>query len=168
MLELISTAGRGNYTLVEESRDVAQLKYKNWLSSTAIVSIDDRVIEIKPKNIWHSKNIISIDGTKVGTIRTNWKGHIIIERQHEDTTKRWTLKNKGFMKYVFKLYDEQNDVVLTLESAMNWKKLSYQYRIELLDTGYDIDFIKELVIYCGYGINMHLNMIAAGSFGAAG
>lgn len=166
-MKLTSSSGKGDFTLVKENQKIFELKYTNWFSSKARTALGEEMIEIRPQNIWCSKFDIFKQDLDQGDIIFNWKGNIIIRlMQEEGVEKSYLLRAKGFWNQSFELTDEADHVILLFAPSMNWKKLNYNYDVQQISEEYDEQRIHELLIYCGFGANLYMTMMATGVAGA--
>lgn len=157
-----STSSKGDFIIEDNGIQKIELQYKKWFSSYAKAVYDNSIIEIKPQNIWCSKFDIYIDEKDIGDIIFNWKGNMIIRVINENNLENnYILKFKGLWKSSFKLENENGDVLLILKPSLNWKKLNYNYDIEIIANYYDEKELMKLLIYSGYSANLYMSMIAA-------
>ena len=160
-MKIISTSGKGNFKIERDSVEILELVYQNWFSSTASTTYNKTEIEIKSKNVWGSKFDIFKNQIDKGDIIFNWKGDIIIRLiDQSNNESSWLLKSKGFWKQQFELSDENDNLVCILRPNMNWSKLNYNYEIEYFLDTIDQEMIIQLIIYCGFGINLYMTMMA--------
>lgn len=166
-MKLTSSSGKGDFVLVKEGQNIFELKYTNWFASKARAEWGEESIEIRPKNVWCSKFDIFKNDLDQGDIIFNWKGNIIIRLMQEDgIEKSYLLKAKGFWNQTFELTDEADNVMLLLAPSMNWKKLNYNYDVQQISAACEEERIHELLIYCGFGANLYMTMMATGVAGA--
>ena len=161
-MQIESTSASGNFEIKSNGKKLLKLTYSNWFASNALTSFDSNNIEIKPKNIWQSKFDIIKDGIDKGDISFNWKGNVIIKLENENKVQnQYLLKAIGFWKLGFELIDEKENKILSLKPNFNWKKVNYNYEVEL-NNQEDCKESIELLIYSGFGANLYMTMMMAG------
>jgi hypothetical protein len=163
-MQIKSTSAKGSFEIKNNNGErLLELTYSNWFAVNAKTSFDSIDIQIKPKNIWLSKFDILKNGTDKGDIAFNWKGNIIVRLEIDNKSEnQYLLKAVGFWKLGFELLDEKERKILSLKPNFNWKKISYNYEIELADNQKENKEIIELLIYSGFGANLYKAMMMAG------
>ena len=160
-MKIVSSAGKGNFKLIENNQEICELVYNNWFSEKAKTSLNGNNIEIKPKNIWTSRVDIFKNENKIGDITFNLKGHMVIRLTKSNGEEfNYLLKNKAQWRLRFDVFNESDVHQFSLNSTNTWTKLNYDYDIEM--TEYDSKFeIEELIVYCGYAANLYLAIIGS-------
>ena len=65
-LKLSSSSSKGDFKVLEGTRVICEVVYKNWFSSKATTNLNQAVLEIQPKNIWtRLSEVTSISIAKV-------------------------------------------------------------------------------------------------------
>ena len=160
-MKIVSSSGKGDFKLIEENKVICELVYENWFSGKAKTIIVGNKIEIKPKNIWTSKVDIFKNENKIGDISFSLKGYMVISLVKPNGTEiSYVLKNKDKWKLQFGAYNENEILQFSMVSANNWKKLNYNYYVEMAEYDSSIK-IEELLIYMGYAANLYLAIINA-------
>ncbi|MEN2283734.1 hypothetical protein AAGF08_16440 [Algoriphagus sp. SE2] len=72
----------------------------------------------------------------------------------------FSLKRTGVWKSDFSILDENGNPILNFIAKSNWRKLTTDYQIEILQSNESVD-IHELILYCGYAINLHIALSSA-------
>ena len=161
-MKIESTSANGNFEIKNNGKKLLELTYSNWFASNAQTSFNSINIEIKPKNIWQNKFDILKNGIDKGDISFNWKGNVIIKLENENKVQnQYLLKAIGFWKLGFELIDEKENKILSLKPNFNWKKVNYNYEVEL-NNQEDCKESIELLIYSGFGANLYMTMMMAG------
>tara|TARA_Y100001968_G_scaffold331648_1_gene386983 strand:- start:2563 stop:3066 length:504 start_codon:yes stop_codon:yes gene_type:complete len=149
------------------SKNILLLKYENLFSSKANTNYKNTKISIKPKNIWCSKFDIYKNEEDVGDIISNWQGNIIIRNSFKgETEKSYLLEAKGFWKQKFELINESKKLILVMEPKM--RSPGFDYKIDTSNNTLSEDELIELLIYCGFGANLYMQMMSASLGFAAG
>lgn len=151
-MKIISTPGNGNFKIENNEHKLLELNYKNWFSSTASTNFNNKEIEIRPKNFWHSSFDIFHNGKDVGDISFNWMSNAIITIKNE----KYLLKAIGLWGLKFEFLDENEDRMFLIKPSLKWNKLKYDYEIELIAENYELNQLIELLIYVGFGANLHM------------
>ena len=161
-MNLISTSGNGSLKLMDEHRELVKLSYTNWFLGKAETYLERQKIEINPKGLFSTSAEIRRHGRKIGGISMSWKRKMKIHFENSTGEKSsFTLKRTGTWKSDFNVQDEHGNTVLNFISNSNWRKLKTDYQIEILQLKETID-LNELLIYCGYAINLHIAISNAG------
>lgn len=162
-MKILSTSRRGNFILEKDSRDILELVYPKWYSSQAYTDYNGNNILIEPKNIWRRSFLIFKNDMEIGKISFSWRTNIKIRlgSGNSRTDKNYRLKARGFWNKRFELMNEDDIVLLTLHSKMNWKRFKLNYDIEIMNANLQEEQLIELLIYCGFGANMYRKMQAA-------
>lgn len=157
-MQIKSTSGTGNFEIKNENDErVLELIYSNWFASNAKTSYKSNNIEIKPKNFWASKFDILKNELDIGDLTFNWKGDVVIQLTNsEQTENNYLLRAKGFWKMAFELLDGNEVKILSLRPNFNWKKVGYDYEIELANNVENQEEIMELLIFSGFGANLYM------------
>lgn len=151
-MKIKSTSGKGNFNIVINDNQLLELNYKNWFSSTANTKFNGLEIEIKPKNLWNTSFDIFHNGIDVGDITFNWKSNAIITVNDN----KYLFKAIGIWGLKFELLDENEDRIFLIKPSYKWKKMKYDYEIELTNEAYELNKQVELLIYAGFGANLHM------------
>ena len=159
-MKITSTSARGNFEIKGDSgKKLLELTYSNWFASKAETSFESNKIEIKLRNIWHSKFDILKNGVDNGDIGLDWKGNVNIKlKSVNGVEKQYLLKAIAFWKMGFELLDQNETKILALKQSFNWKRISYNYDIEIADNQKVNPEILELVIYSGFAANLYVAM----------
>jgi hypothetical protein len=163
-MEIQSTSARGNFEIKDNNGEtLLELTYANWFAGKAETSFESIDIQIKPKNIWQSQFDILKNGIEKGDIVFNWKENIIITLKIDNKSEnKYLLKAISPWKMGFELLDEKERKILSLKQNINWKKISYNYEIELADNQKVKQEIVELLIYSGFGANLYMTVVMGG------
>lgn len=160
-MKIISSSAIGNFKLIDRDQEIYELEYNNLFSQKAKTEFNGNIIEIRPKSIWTSKASIYKNQKEIGDISMNLKGQIVIKLLTAKGNEfNFFMKNKGLWNPKFKVFNDAKVLQFSLNSANNWKKLNYDYTIEMAEFRSEFDF-KELLIYCGYAANLYLALISA-------
>lgn len=151
-MKINSASRNGNFNILNNDIKLLELKYKNWFSSTAKTEFNNLEIEIKPKNIWNTSFDIYHNGIDVGDITFNWKSNAIITINED----KYLFKAIGLWDLKFELLNENEDRIFLIKPNYKWKKLKYDYEIELTSETYELNRQIELLIYVGFGANLHM------------
>lgn len=151
-MKIISTSGNGNFKIVEHESEFLELSYKNWFSSNASAHFNNKEIEIRPKNFWNTSFDIFRDGVDVGDIAFNWMSNAIISIDNE----RFLLKSIGIWSLKFEFLNEREDRLFLIKPSLNWKKMKYDYEIEIISEDYSLNRLVELLVYIGFSANLHM------------
>ncbi|MBN3581788.1 hypothetical protein JYB64_05270 [Algoriphagus aestuarii] len=155
-MNLISISGNGSFKLMDEHREVVKLKYTNWFLGKAETFLDRKKIEIKPKGLFNTNAEIRKHGRKIGDISMSWNGKMKIQFENQEGEKTsFTLKRTGVWKSDFSVIDKSGNTVIKFIANSNWRKLKTDYKIENLQST-ETEEIHELIVYCGYAINLHI------------
>ncbi|WP_296702446.1 hypothetical protein [Algoriphagus sp.] len=153
-MNIISTSGNGSFKLMDEHREIINLKYTNWFLGKAETYYERQKIEIKPRGLFNSSAVIVKHAKKIGEITMSWNGKMKINLENDLGKKRnFVLERTGFWKSDFTLKNESDQIVLTFQANNNWRKLNSNYQIGSMLTDENFDN-HELLIYCGYAINL--------------
>ncbi|MBB6325657.1 hypothetical protein FHS59_001272 [Algoriphagus iocasae] len=160
-MNLISISGNGSFKLVDEHKEVVKLKYTNWFLGKAETYLDHQKIEIKPKGLFNSSADIKRHGRKIGDISMSWKGKMKIQFENQEGVKFiFSLNRTGVWKSDFTVKDDKGNPVLNFIANRNWRKIKTDYQIDILQSLESVD-IHELLLYCGYAINLHIALSSA-------
>ncbi|QHT66922.1 hypothetical protein GXP67_09770 [Rhodocytophaga rosea] len=163
-MQIKSTSAGGNFEIKSNHGEtLVEVLYANWLSRKAQTWLNSIPIQIKPKNFWQSKFEILKNGISKGHMAIDWKGDVMIRlKTVNNSENRYLLKATGSLKTGFELLDEKERKILSLKQGINWKKLGYNYAIELADNQKVDQEIVELLIYSGFGANLYITMMMGG------
>jgi len=151
-MKIKSISGTGNFKIENNEKEVLELTYKSRFSSTARTKFNNVSIEIKPKNIWNTSFDIFHNGMDVGDISFNWMSNAAITINED----KYLLRTIGFWGINFELINEDEDKIFFIKPNLNWKKGKYDYTIEVIVENYELIKIIELLIYVGFGVNLHM------------
>jgi len=151
-MKINSTSGNGNFKIINNNHELLELKYKNWFSSKAKTKLNNTEIEIKPKNLWNTSFDIYHNGIDVGDITFNWKTNAIITINDD----KYLFKAIGLWNLKFELVNENEDRIFLIKPNYKWKKMKYDYEIEIISDTYKLYKLTELLIYVGFGANLHM------------
>ena len=91
----------------------------------------------------------------------SWKGKMKIQFENQEGVKSiFSLNRTGVWKSDFTVLDENGNTILNFIANNNWRKLKTDYQIEILQS-MKSDDIHELLLYCGYAINLHIALSSA-------
>ncbi|KAA0993639.1 aminotransferase [Dyadobacter aurulentus] len=163
-MEIWSTSARGNFEIKSDSGErLLELTYSNWFASKAETLFESDKIEIELRNIWHSKFHIVKNGLDNGYIELNWNGDVrIILKSENGVGKQYALKAVGFWEMGFELFDQYETKILSLKQNFNWKRISYNYGIEIADNQEVNHEMVELILYSGFAANLFMAMAVGG------
>jgi hypothetical protein len=150
-MKIYSTSGNGNFKIQSDNNDLLELEYKNWFSSIASTNLNNRKIEIRPKNFWNSSFDIFHNGKGVGNIIFNWRGDAVITINNEKYLFKaieWNSK--------FELLNEKEDKIVLITPNYKWEKKKYDYELEVVTENFDFSRLVELLIYVGFSANLHM------------
>jgi len=160
-LHLVSAVGAGNFKIIRDRQDICLLHYSNWFSSEAEARIHGNHIKITPRNFGFQSYNIYKDDRHCGVIIYSWFKHIKINLARLDGGEdRFFLRPRGFLKPWYQLIGSKGVVILQLRGSKKPIQLDYRYEIELHSDGYADGAINELLIYCGFAVNLHKFAIA--------
>ncbi|WP_167598203.1 aminotransferase [Leeuwenhoekiella sp. ZYFB001] len=160
-LKLSSSSSKGDFKVLDGAKELCEVVYKNWFSSTAITNLKKSVIEIKPKNIWTSKVDLFKNDRNVGDITFNLKGQMVIRYINPDRTEvNYILKNVSGLKLKFEVYNAEKQLQFKLICTSKCHQLSYNYEVEPEAFDKQTD-LEELLVYCGYAANLYISIISA-------
>ena len=151
-MKINSTTGTGNFKIESDEKEYLELKYKNWFSSVAKTQFDNKEIEIKPKNFWNTSFDIYHNEKNVGDIKFNWMSNAMITIGEEV----FLLKTIGMWDLKFELINKNKDRVFLIKPDLKWKKIKYDYEIELTSEDYELNKLIELLIYVGFSTNLYM------------
>ncbi len=161
-MKIISTSGKRDFVLEKDNQRIFDVNYQNWFSNKAKSKLYGDDIEIKPRNIWASRFDIVKNKQNSGAITINWMGNTSIRTASEECKENtFSFKVKGIFERRFELSDADNKLILVIKPSMAWKKLNYNYDIEIKSAKYQEKLISGLLIYCGYCANHYMTMLAA-------
>lgn len=145
--------------LNEREEAIGKLDYTSWLSHRkAELHIGEKAYEIKPTSMMQTTIAINDGETRLYTLKFNWKGHIIIQKEGGAT---YNFKRVGFFKAHYGLFTEHEQEIIILKQHYELAKWSYNYELETDDNyteGKDVMLLLALV----YSINMlHMAYAAA-------
>lgn len=154
-MEIVPTPTHRGYIIRDQGKDILDVYYDGYFSSTASTELDDVHIEIKSKNIWNSKFDILKDNVDCGDIHFNWKGHCILRYyDHTMMEKQLLIKPKGIMSRKYEVTGEKEGLLMTFVPKMNWKRMNYNFKIKQEAIEFSRIDLIEVLVYCGYGINL--------------
>lgn len=157
-----STSPKGNFALDdEEHHELFKLKYENWFSSKANAQTSEHQYIIKSRNIWWTKFDVFREGRDIGDLSFNWKGNVVIRLLDKRNMQRvFILRGKGIWGAMVQLVDENSKQIFSLKPDFKWSKFNYSYELDLEpDIDPDIDIV-ELLICCGYAVNLYMSRIS--------
>lgn len=149
-----------HFELLNERQElIGKLDYTSWISHTkAELHVEDKEYTIKPTNLLHTTIGIHDGDTKLYTLKFNWKGHIVIQKEGGAI---YTFKRVGFFGGHYGLFTETEREIVVLKQNFELAKWSYSYELETDDDYTEgKDAIALLVVV--YAINMlHMAYAAA-------
>ncbi|PHN08271.1 aminotransferase [Flavilitoribacter nigricans] len=160
-MKIQASSVRGNFKVVNGNWEILELKYEKWFSTKASARYRSQDIRIQAKDFWGSKYMILKNKKEIGEISFNWKGHVVIKLTDTDgVDHEYVMKGKGMWKLRFEIFDENEDLVLSMFSINKWNKLNLDYRIE--KTEHEPPFDEhEFLLYCGYAANLYVARMGA-------
>ena len=160
-LKLSSSSSKGDFKVLEGTRVICEVVYKNWFSSKATTNLNQAVLEIQPKNIWTSKVDLFKNDRNVGDITFNLKGQMVIRYINPDRTEvNYILKNTSGLKLKFEVFNAAKALQFKLACTSKWHQLRYHYDVELAAFDGQTE-LHELLVYCGNAANLYLSIISA-------
>ena len=130
----VKSADTTEFTLLQNEQYIGRLKYKNWFSFKAEITIEnDIILQVEPVGFEDTVIEIRDRDQVLLDFKMNWKGRILIHSKLGDTAQYYTLKQKGFFRSAFVLTDSDGLELLILEPDFKWNHLNYDYDINSSD-----------------------------------
>ncbi len=130
------------------NNSLGKLDYTSWFSiRSAIVMQSGKTYEIAPANVFQTSIQLNEGDTKLGSLKFNWKGQIIISMENGKT---YTFKRVGFFHSHFGLFTEHDQEIVILNQHFKLSEFSFNYTIETDDNyteGKDVQILL-LMVYC--------------------
>jgi hypothetical protein len=160
-MKIKSSSARGNFKIINGNWELAQLQFEKWYSHKAIATYRAQRIEIRPTGFWGTKYEIIRNGREIGTIAFNWTGTTALRLKdtHGDLH-QFTFKPTGTFKLRFEMYNEKDDLVLTMNADSKWYDMGMSFSVEKTEHEPPFDEV-EFLIYCGYIARIQLAQMGA-------
>ncbi|MCD6062342.1 MAG: hypothetical protein K0R82_253 [Flavipsychrobacter sp.] len=114
----------------EHDQSYGRVDYTNWFSRKAVISLSTQEnYEIVPSGFWQTSFDILKSEHKVGEIRMNWRGNMILDVQE----KSYMLKRSGFWQRQLELSSNQEEIA-SIRQTYEWTKLGYSFDVTLKST----------------------------------
>jgi len=138
-------------TIIEKGNEVlGRLGLIGWVGFKGRITLPDTTYKIEHANFWGTRYKIEKDGKKIGEMRTNWKGAVLIKLTDSDHQPvQFKMKHRGFFNFRFEVWVNEKFHLLTLHPETNWFKTNY--RVEVHDSNYSPFPITELMAIIAYG-----------------
>jgi len=138
-------------TIIEKGDELlGQLALIGWTGYKSMVTLPHTTYKIEHANFWGTRYEIEKDGIKIGGIRTNWKGEILINLTDSDHQPvQFKMKYRGFFNFRFEVWVNEKHHLLTLHPERNWFKTNY--RVDVHDSNYSPFPITDLMAIIAYG-----------------
>jgi len=127
---------------------LGKLDYTSWFSiKSAIALANGKTVTIEPANIWHTSVNFTVDGEPMGTLKLNWKMHMVLSMANGQT---YIFKRVGFFNSHFGLFNEAEYEMAVLDQKFQLSKLSFNYTVETDDNYKEVNdpAMVLLMIYC--------------------
>lgn len=140
------------FTLLAGAEALGELKYKEWYSFKALLSLPDGTsLSIEPKGFWGTTIEIKDQDGVLLSFRMHWNGNIVLKSRLGGVSRALVLKNQSVMKNTYVLLDKNNQELLTIQPDFKWNKVNHDYTIhstELFDLLEDKHVFILTVIHC--------------------
>lgn len=149
-----------HFELLNERQEIiGKLDYTSWIShKKAELHIGDKAYEVKPTSMMHTTMAIHDGDTKLYTLKFNWKGQIVIQKEGGSA---YTFKRVGFFNAHYGLFTEHEQEIVVLKQHYELSKWSFSYELETDDNyaeGKDTMMLLAII----YSVNMmHMTYAAA-------
>lgn len=123
----IQSINQKTFELTDGSEKLGELSYDNLFSFKALITTSkDENYELKPTGVFSSEISVIKNGENVGSLKMNWKGHVIMSFQNDQ---EFILKSTGIFsnKYIVENKDQQK--LMLLDPDFNWAKFNYNYTV---------------------------------------
>jgi hypothetical protein len=122
-----------HFKLTRADATIGVLQYGNWFSFEADITMaDQQRYAVRPKGFWGTTIEIKDGEQVVLDFKMNWKGQILIRTRFEGTEDFYILRQKGLLKSVFILQQEEIEL-LSVEPDFKWTRLSVDYQLVASD-----------------------------------
>jgi len=156
-MKIIPTPTNKGFILCDDTAELLDVYYKGMFSHAASTELEGTFIEIEVKNALNTKFSIIKNNVSSGEIHFKWNRHITI--QYFDETMQqtnWKVYPKGMIKQRFEIKDEHETLYLIITPSLKWSKMKYIYHIEQECPDISTADLTELLIYCGYVVNLYM------------
>jgi hypothetical protein len=144
-----------------EGRFMGKLEYEKWGSQKASGTTQyAEFFDFKPVGFWQSQISVRRDGNEIASLKTNWKGNIIIDIKGNDIEQDYLLKTVGFWKTHFTLQDRFSNDIIALKPHIKWNSGHYDYEVDI-NPDFQNQADETLILIAVYCSNYVLAMMHA-------
>jgi hypothetical protein len=156
-MELKALDHKGSFSIFENEAELLTATYEKPFHNRLQTEWAGTALVIQPTDAWQSKFEILKNGEPEGEIIFNRNTEIIIHTPHKVAGHSdWIVRKTGFPKFQFEVSHDAEDLFMTLSPASFDSKIyRFDYRIQLAEEGVARSAILELLVYVGFGINLH-------------
>lgn len=150
-----------NFTLEKDDKTIGELIYKSWYSFKAEIALNNnQIYYFKPLGYFDPSIELFKEQTKIMSFKLGWKG-VIIRVFNNGTETKFLLKKKMWdFGYDFILYNEEDEEMANYRSKFDWKKMHFDYKIEVIKDITAID--KNLFLLTSlHAVNYYIYMMNA-------
>ena len=127
---MLAVYQKGNYTLLEASgRETGRLIKEGVFTCKTHIETEDGQFHFV-KDSFFSPTKINRNGREIGEVKMKWDS-ILFKLDLGSRIHQYRLCRKSFWRSTFKLTNEHKEELLSIVPEFKWKKLNYDYRIEI-------------------------------------
>jgi hypothetical protein len=135
------------FSLVDSNEVLGELVYKSIFSYQAEIHIGEHTYKIKTSGIFLTTIEVFEENNVVAELNMNWKGHIVFKNNSSKTPVNYLFTNKGFWNTRYVIQKENQEEIVVIRPSFNWKKMNYNYAVEV-DKTESNPFVILMAAYC--------------------
>jgi len=131
------------FELELNNQPISSLRFLSWLSSNAVAELSDGTYQFKKSSFWKGHYDIIKEGSPIGKISFNWRGHMLLQliddlelvpsnleidaKTEKENYITYTMEAKGVFKKKYELFENNNhQPLITLHPRSSLLKVNYE------------------------------------------
>lgn len=151
---------KGNYSLLDEGgKEAGRLIKEGVFTCKVHIETDDGQLNFVKDGLFSAVKI-NRNGREIGEVKSSWDS-ILFKLDLGSRIQQYKLCRKNFWKSTFKLTNEYKEELMAIIPQFRWKKMNYDYRIEI--NGRQSPASPMIVLLAVYGVRKMLERQYAAS-----